>query len=276
MLRDPEPIVVVDLFQPMLDALLDLLGVLSADDWGMPVSPGGWTVKELAQHLLGGDIGILSRQRDSYRPGETPIAGWDELVALINALNDSWVSATRRISPRLLRELLAFTGPQVCDHFRSLDLTALGAPVSWAGPEAAPVWLDVAREYTERWHHQQQIRDTVGRPGLKEPRFFAPALDAFVRALPHTYRAIPAPEGQCIALRITGDSGGDWLLRRAQTWQLYAGVYPGADAMVRIDQEIAWRLFTRGITKDEAAAQAHMTGDQALGDTALTMVSVIA
>ncbi len=276
MLRDPEPIMVVDLFQPMLDALLELLAGLSEDDWGILVSPGGWTVKELAQHLLGGDIGILSRQRDAYRPGETPIASWDELVALINALNDSWVSATRRISPRLLRELLAFTGPQICDYVGSLDLSALGAPVNWAGPEAAPVWLDVAREYTERWHHQQQIRDVVGRPGLKEPRFFAPALDAFVRALPHTYRAIAAPEGTCIALRIMGDSGGAWLLRHEQNWRLYVGEYPGADATVWIDQAIAWRLFTRGITKDQAAAQAQVSGDQALGDTALTMVSVIA
>lgn len=27
------------------------------------------------------------------------------------------------------------------------------------------MWLDAAREYTEFWVHQQQIRDATGRPG---------------------------------------------------------------------------------------------------------------
>jgi hypothetical protein len=57
-------------------------------------------------------------------------------------------------------------GPIVDAYFASLDLDSLGGPVSWAGPEAAPVWFGVAREYTERRHHQQQIRDATGRPPL--------------------------------------------------------------------------------------------------------------
>ena len=36
--------------------------------------------------------------------------------------------------------------------------------VNWAGPEPAPIWLDPAREYTERWVHQQHIRDAVRNP----------------------------------------------------------------------------------------------------------------
>lgn len=277
MLRQPEPITVVDLFRPTLSALLELLGDLSDSDWRLPVSDGGWTVKELAQHLLGGDVGILSRQRDGYRPGESAIESWEDLVALINALNAEWVAATRRLSPPLLCDMLAITGPQVCDYFASLDPSALGGPVSWAGPEPAPIWLDLAREYTERWHHQQQIRDAVGRPGLQEPRFFAPVLDAFVRALPHTFRAVAAPEGQRIALVIEGDAGGSWLLRREpQGWRLYVGDDPGADAVVRIDQDAAWRLFTRGMTKAQAATRAQVSGDQRLGETVLDMVSVIA
>ncbi|MBK9944723.1 MAG: maleylpyruvate isomerase family mycothiol-dependent enzyme [Kouleothrix sp.] len=277
MVHQPQPIVVIDLFRPMLDALLDLLGELVEREWSTPVSTGGWTVKQLAQHLLGGDVGILSRQRDAYQPGETPIGGWEQLVALINTLNASWVAATQRLSPRLLRELLAFTGLQVCEYFETLDPAAHGVPVSWAGPEAAPVWLDLAREYTERWHHQQQIRDAVGSPGLKQPHFFAPALDTFVRALPHTYRAVEAPEGQCVALVITGDSGGRWLLRREQQhWRLYAGAHPAADAQVYLDQETAWRLFTKGITRNEAAARAQISGNRVLGGTVLELIAVIA
>ena len=90
---------------------------------------------------------------------------WDDFVAFINDLNDVWVKATRRLSPAVLCDLLGFAGRQVCAYFDSLDPYADGGPVEWAGPEPAPVWLDLAREYTERWHHQQQIRDAVGKPG---------------------------------------------------------------------------------------------------------------
>src|SRR6266852_4119801 len=73
--------------------------------------------------------------------------------------NDDWVRAARRLSPHVMRDLLAAAGPLLFAYFASLDLAATGGPVSWAGPAPAPVWLDVAREYTERWHHQQHIRD---------------------------------------------------------------------------------------------------------------------
>lgn len=74
---------------------------------------------------------------------------------LVNRLNQEWVVAARRMSPRLLRELLALIGPQVESYFSSLDVEAIGSPVSWAGPDPAPVWFDIAREFTERRHHQQ-------------------------------------------------------------------------------------------------------------------------
>jgi hypothetical protein len=53
--------------------------------------------------------------------------------------------------------------------WRDLDLDALGEPVSWAGPDPAPLWLDCARDFTEYWVHQQQIRDATGRPDTGGP-----------------------------------------------------------------------------------------------------------
>jgi hypothetical protein len=87
------------------------------------------------------------------------------------------VVAARRMSPRLLRELLALIGSEVEAYFSSLDLKAIGGPVSWAGPDPASVWFDIAREFTEPWHHQQQIRDATGQPPLYDPYFLSPVLD---------------------------------------------------------------------------------------------------
>ncbi|MGH2603537.1 MAG: maleylpyruvate isomerase family mycothiol-dependent enzyme, partial [Dehalococcoidia bacterium] len=230
-----------------------------------------------ALHLLGGDDGILSRQRDGWTAGARTITGWEELVAFINDWNRAWVETTRRMSPRLLCELLRLTGAQVSAYFDTLDPEAVGGAVSWAEPEPAPVWLDLAREYTERWHHQQQIRDAVNHPGLTEPEFLAPVLDTFVRALPHTYGDIAAPDGAAVALSITGEAGGHWyVLHQGGRWQLHVGMPDVPAAAVTVDEDTAWRLFTKGIQPQDAAGKVTIGGDVALGRVALGMVSVIA
>ncbi|MGA9768803.1 MAG: maleylpyruvate isomerase family mycothiol-dependent enzyme [Blastocatellia bacterium] len=276
-MRKPEPIIVSHLFSDTLDVLLTLLTNLSADDWNRPTAAPLWSVKDIAQHLLGGELGILSRKRDGYLFTNAQINSWDDFVAFINGLNHDWVKATQRLSPVVLCDLLEFAGRQVCAYFDSLDPFAPGGPVEWAGPEPAPLWLDLAREYTERWHHQQQIRDAVGKPGLKEPEYFAPVLDAFVRALPQTYRNLSADDDTLIALTLTGDSGGKWfLLRENASWNLYINVARQPQAEVSIDQDVAWRLFTKGLSREEARTRAIISGDQALARRALEMVSVIA
>ena len=174
-MKRPAEIVVVDRFAPLRTQLLTLLAGLGEDEWARPTAVPRWSVKDVTAHLLGGDIGILSRERDAFRPPSRAVETYRELVDLVNRLNEEWVLAARRMSPRLLRELLALIGPDVEAYFSSLDLEAIGGPVSWAGPDSAPVWFDIAREFTERWHHQQQIRDATGQPPLYDPYFSRPS-----------------------------------------------------------------------------------------------------
>ena len=282
-MQSPKPILVAHLFPELLDALLNLLNSLSDEQWRRATACAGWSVKDVAAHLLGGDVGVLSRQRDGYRPPATAqIDRWDNLVAIINELNERWVAAARRMSPRVLRDLLALTGEQAAAYFGSLDPYALGQPVSWASPGPAPVWLDLAREYTERWHHQQHIRDAVERPGLTEARYLAPVLHTFVQALPHTYRDVDAPVGTMVALTISGGAGGRWLLRQEgprhpedNAWSLYEGEHEAATE-VTLDPDTAWRTFTKGMPIVVARQRAQTTGDERLALKMLKSTTIIA
>src|ERR1700737_2508678 len=119
-MRSPGEILVADRFAHLRGRLLELLAGLSSEDWTRPTAAPRWSVKDVAAHLLGGDIGILSRNRDGFRPTGTMVGTYGELVDLLNRLNDEWVLAARRISFRLLRELLAFPGPEVEADFSSL------------------------------------------------------------------------------------------------------------------------------------------------------------
>ncbi len=279
-MKTVDPIDVVDLFAGEREALLRLLASLSDTGWATPTVCPGWTVKDVALHLLGVDMANLSRRRDGFRAPDAqgPVGeAHADLVAFLTRFNESWVEATRRLSPRLLCELLAFTDPAVVAYYRSLDLDALGEPVSWAGPQPAPVWLDVAREYTERWVHQQQIRDALQRPGLKEPRYVAPVLAAFVHGLPPALSTVAAPAGTRVRLVVSGPAGGVWLaLRPGDAWVLGQDEEGTAAATVTLDQETAWRLFTKGITRDVALQHARLEGDRSLADRMLDTVSIIA
>ena len=145
------------------------------------------------------------------------------------------------------------------------------------GPEPAPVWLDLAREYTERWHHQQHIRDAVGRPGLKQAHYLRPALDAFVRALPYTFRETWADPGSSVTLTLTGPGGGQWSIRKeAIGWQLYTGAPEQSTAEVILTGDDAWRLFTKGLEPFEVQGRAEIIGDARLGKQIFEMVSIIA
>jgi uncharacterized protein (TIGR03083 family) len=279
-MKPVEPLDTVELFLPLHQALLTLLRNLSDEDWLKPTAAPLWTVKDIVAHLLDGNIRRLSLQRDGLAPlqPETRIASYRDLVAFLNQLNADWVKAARRISPGLLIDFLALTGPQVCDLFKTLDPSAPAIfAVAWAGEDASPNWFDVAREYTEKWHHQQQIRDAVGAPGLTATHWLHPVLDTFMRGLPHCYRAIDADAGTGVTFVITGEAGGTWSLHKEpQGWRLYEGASANEAAYVRLNQDTAWRLFTKGLNREEARSRLLLEGDETLGRHLLDLVAVMA
>jgi hypothetical protein len=126
------------------------------------------------------------------------------------------VDAAQRISPALLIELINVVGLRFEEHVATLDLDAAGGPVEWAtGSDPAPVWLDVAREYMERYVHQQQIRRATGRPPLGAA-FTGPVLVTAAHALPRALTAVTRPAGtvdDAVKLYIRDPSAA------ALTWQ---------------------------------------------------------
>jgi uncharacterized protein (TIGR03083 family) len=259
--------------------LLKLLGALDPEAWAGKTACPGWSVKDIVAHVLGDDYGILVRERDGFRAPDSPrSSSWDDVVRFVNERNETWVAAWRRCSPRLLIDLLGMSGPALRDHYRSLDADALGPPVSWAGDQPAPHWLRMAREYTERWVHQQQIRDATGRPGLREDRWVRPLLDTFAHSLPVALRDAEAPDATAVVLEATGEGGGRWAaVRRGGRWRLATQPSPPhASTVVTVDVETLWRLYTKAIDRDAARARAHVAGDEALASRVLSARAIIA
>jgi uncharacterized protein (TIGR03083 family) len=273
-----KPILTIDLFPILEGKLIELLRCLRHDEWSRSTLAKRWTVKDVAAHLLDGDLKRLSIQRDGFLGlAAPPSGGYEAFVAFINQNNAEWVQAAQRLSPRVLTDLLEVTSKQVYELYRRLDPLAPALwGVTWAGEEKSANWFDIAREYTERWHHQQQIRVAVDRPGISGRELYFPVLETFMRGLPHAFRSTPAREGTMVEVQVTGEAGGSWFLQRCDSsWQLVESAGP-ADATLHMDQELAWRVFTKAVDTQTALEQVQTTGDRLLATKALSLVAVLA
>ncbi len=274
MKKSIQPVLVVDLIPEVRQELLHILASLTDEEWNKPTVCEGWSVRDVALHILGDDMGLLSNMRD-HDGRYFPFNGWDELVAYINAQNDLWVNAMRRLSRKLLIDLLDYTGQQIHTLFLAIDLSSMGGPIGWAGDQPDPMWLHLARELTEYWTHHQHICDAIGRESLKEARYMQPVLATFVHALPKTYKQVDAPVDTLIKVVITGY--GEWhLVRESDGWELYSDTDLPAASTITLDADTAWRLFTRNQDIEVLKPYITVNGDVRLGEILLKTVSIIA
>lgn len=257
--------------------LVELLRSLSPEEWERQTVSPKWKVKDVAAHLLDTALRGISFARDGYAPPAPNIDSHAALGAYIDRLNEEGVKVYRRLSPEVLISLMETACKQLAEYHAGRDPYAQ-APygVSWAGEEKSVNWFDTAREYTERWHHQQQIRLAVNRPGILTRELYYPVLDCFMRALPFTYRNVLDAAGTGIRIVVSGECGGSWnLLRGDAVWVLTEHELDRPKAETIIPQEIAWRIFTKGINRASAQSQVKVTGEAALGLHVLSMVSIV-
>ncbi|KAA9339840.1 maleylpyruvate isomerase family protein [Hymenobacter busanensis] len=276
----PVPIETLDLF-PEVDALLiEFLRGLTPDEWQRPTLAPRWTVLDVALHLLDGNLRTLSMLRDGYFGVQPPATAntYAGLVDFLNTLNADWLTATRRLSPGIATWLLELTGREYSAFLRKLDPWAPAAfPVGWAGESESLNWFHVAREYTEKWHHQQQVRQAVGRGEtvLLQPRLYRPYVETSMRALPHQYRHVLAPQGTVLRVVIgSPELYAGYLHRKAETWEL-GDVVDQPTASVEIDAAVAWRLFSKQLSRAEAEKHVRVTGPVGLAEAIFDMVAVM-
>lgn len=247
---------------------------LRAEDWQRPTVAGTWVVRDVVSHLVDLTFRRLSFHRDRLMPlpPPRPIRSERDFVDFINGVNSEWVGAAERFSPQVLTDLFEKASADLADFFEALpfDAPALFG-VSWAGEQTSEGWFDVGREFTELWHHQEQIRMAVNAPSLKDPRYLHAVLEISIRGLPHAYRDVPAAEADSVVIEVSGAAGGVWtLLRNNNSWTMWSGAATNPSAHVQLPDHAAWRLLFNALPPAEAAKALTIEGRQ---DLALPLVN---
>ena len=223
--------VVLNVYRPERALLIQTLSDLSGSQWTLRTECPEYDLKGIATHILGDDLSLLSRQRDSAENGLTLLAAdkpGTSFMELLDTFNDRWVSAAAFLSPEILIELLRLTGQSTADYYSSVDPASEGEHVGFFGGRGptSPFWQAIAREYLERWVHHSQIRRALGLGSLADREFVGVGV-AVVAAIAKVDVGQP-------------EEGGAWSF---------------GDVVLGDDSQTA-DILTRGFTAEEVRARA--------------------
>ena len=117
--------------------LLKLLDDLTPEEWHAPTAAPGWSVKDVALHLLDDDLGWLSRDRDGDDSGLLDPTVHGTFVAALAAKNEAWVRGAYQLSARVIAGLLEWAGKEMDDFYAGMDIDGEG-DVVWASDGPVP------------------------------------------------------------------------------------------------------------------------------------------
>src|SRR5215469_1657004 len=124
MLREqssPEPILCAHLLRKVDEKLIELLSSLTPEEWDLQTTAPLWKVRDVAAHLVDTTLRKLSMVRDSCYVETVNIGSPQDLISLVNRLNREGVTVYRRLSPRVLIDMMKEACQQSAAFHESLD-----------------------------------------------------------------------------------------------------------------------------------------------------------
>jgi uncharacterized protein (TIGR03083 family) len=191
-----------------LEAFLAVLRSLNADDWAKPTDCPGWTVREVAAHVIGQWEGaakpqvFLRRHRTGHRryPDKTRL----------DAMNQQQVDDLGRLSPAMLVYRLSRLGPATIRAMRRLP--GLARRISLARffpedtlPDSSLAYIFDVVAARDTWMHRVDITAATARPMVLSSHDKEIVTQA-VRDVGMGWQGPP------LVLELTGPVGGSWTL----------------------------------------------------------------
>lgn len=192
---------VVDALVGEWAALAELLSPLSEDEWLTPSPCPGWTVKDLAAHVIGTEL-TLEGQPSPELTEE--VRAQEHVRNDIGAINEAWVDSFRtKPGTEVLAALREVAGRRA-QALAAMSQEEFDAD-SWtpAGPGSYGRFMQI-RVY-DCWIHEQDMRMALGRPGHLSGPQAEQSLDEVARALGFIVgKKAGAPQGSAVEIELTG------------------------------------------------------------------------
>ncbi len=110
-----EPILCAPVIRLVDRELIDLLSSLSPAEWELPTIAPLWSVRDVAAHLLDTALRTLSRARDGCIVDRVELKTFQDIVIMVDRLNKEGVTVYRRLSPRVITQLMQTACEEAAD-----------------------------------------------------------------------------------------------------------------------------------------------------------------
>jgi uncharacterized protein (TIGR03083 family) len=261
---------VVDALVGEWQALAELLDPLTEEEWSLPSPCPGWTVKDVAAHVIGTELTLEGQSSpaltDTLRSGA-------HIRNDIGAINEAWVDSFRsRPGPEVARTLREVTARRAA-ALEAMSPEEFDAD-SWtpAGPGSYGRFMQI-RVY-DCWVHEQDIRSALGRPGHLSGPAAEQSLDEVTRAAGYIVgKKAGAPQGSSVEIELTGPTSG----RIAVAIEGRAAVVPELTgpptAGVRMPFDTFMAMASGRVPADPQAAGVELSGDTDLAARVVTSLN---
>jgi uncharacterized protein (TIGR03083 family) len=188
----------VTTYQEAMADIIELLRGIAPNQWESPTPCPGWTVADIAAHLIDLDAMVVNRAAVEHEPV------WDSLPHVktgSSRFTERGVDFRRGTSSTDLLEQMTSTSQALIEH---LPVHGLEFQVPWMKGEISIDQFLSLRTF-DIWVHEQDIRSALGMPGNLGNNPARTSAQRMISALPLIWgKKVGAPPGSVITLHLTG------------------------------------------------------------------------
>lgn len=229
---------IVPLLVEQWRVLEGLLADASAQDWARPTPLPGWSVQDVAAHIIGTESMLAGRPTPDAPVEVTEAA---HVHNPIGSLNERWVESMRGDSPMQMLarwvEIMAVReaalGEMTQEQFDADAITPVG-------PETYGRFMRT-RTF-DCWYHELDLRDALAVPGFEGGPRAEAAFHEISLAIPLLVgKRAGAPDGARVRIELTGDL--EHTVDVAVDGR--AAIVPALDREPDVTLRLPWGLFAR-------------------------------
>lgn len=192
--------VIVPILVDEFDALSELCGRFTEDDWATPTCLPGWTVKDVISHIIGTESMLLGDQ-----PPPVNVPEYDHVRNPTAEFNETWVESLRHVPGTEVLQRFHEVTTKRSDALRSMSQADFDAP-SWTPVSPDETYGRFMRiRHFDCYLHELDIRAAVGAADREDPAHVDLAVREPLSALGYIVgKKAGLPRGTTVSLRLTG------------------------------------------------------------------------
>lgn len=275
-----ENVDVLPSYPRLLQKIVNTLHDLPEEKWENRTVLPNWHIKDITAHIASGALRKLTSIYSGIETNNSRQIEFRMLVQQINERNENWVSLLRSLHSKLLVSIIDNYYCLLIQEFIKMDPKANAKhAVAWAGDTKSENWFDIAREYTELWHHSMQIADSLDEISFLDDIYFTPFIETCFLALPFHYRNVKE-ENFKLLIEIDGmDPGKYSFIKQNSKYTIEKMVDPEDtlphDSNVQVTKNIIWKILTGAATTEEKEYGLRIDGNMALGTHLKELVCIM-